>query len=272
MSLWPVYEFQPYDFSEFFNQTVTLWDGFTITTFALLCYCLSIAFSLFCYVFQGIGLFSMARQHRLKVAWLAWVPIANYYLIGRLADEIGAVNGSFTRKRVCLPVYRVFAYAASFGLLVYLPTAVQFLVQFAAYQYYREDYYYDPATSVAVILISSAIIITLAILYIVFLYRALYVIYKDYSPRNCGLMIVLCIFVKYAIGPCLFAVRKNPSQSAAYLNYMYQQQAAYQAQQTAYQPQQTYQAQQYNAPQQAPMVEQQLWNDDESDNGSAPKE
>lgn len=224
-----------YDFSWFFNQPVTLWDGFTVTMFTLLCYSLSLLLWLICYVFQGIALYRMAKQHGIAAPVLAWVPVLNFYMLGKVADRVSAdAYGKYTHKRVALPIFHAILTAGSYGLLAFIPAVIQFLVQFFAYYSYMPypggSFDYHPVTIAPYVsvLTTSLLLVTIAVLYYVFLLRAVYVMLKDRSPRNSGLFIVLCVFVSYAIGPCLFGVSKKPSYAAARAAFNRQQAEAYQ--------------------------------------------
>ncbi len=45
------------------------------------------------YVLNGIAYYKLAKASRVSHAWLSWIPIANSFLIGRLADTIDQKNG-----------------------------------------------------------------------------------------------------------------------------------------------------------------------------------
>ena len=51
----------------------------------LLVVCISIGVSE--YVFLALGLFTMAKQRSLRGSGLAWLPLGNLYLLGRLSDR-----------------------------------------------------------------------------------------------------------------------------------------------------------------------------------------
>ena len=46
-----------------------------------------IGVSLFLYVYLAFAWFTIARKLKCKVAWLAWIPIANYFLLPILAGK-----------------------------------------------------------------------------------------------------------------------------------------------------------------------------------------
>lgn len=220
-----------YDFSDFFGQTVTLWGGYSMNMVQFISTVIGIVLSIMCYIFQAVALYSMAKRQGIKPAGLAWVPIVNFYLLGKIADVIGRAEGRNTHRRVSLLVLHIILSAFSFGLLAYLPMVLDFLFQFMLYYNYYQPYVgsgsdtFAPVIAPALLTFFSAIIIgALAIIYFVFLMRAVYIILKDRTPKNCALLIVLCIFINYAIGPCLFAVRNKPSMAGARLSFLQRQQ------------------------------------------------
>ena len=232
-----------YDFSDFFEQTLTLWNGSTTSMIVFISWITLFAVGITCYILQAVALYSMAKRQGIKPAGFAWVPILNLYLLGKIADVIGRAEGRNTHRRVSLLVIYIILSAFSFGLLTYLPMVLDFLFQFMFYYNYYQPYVgsgsdtFAPVIAPALLTVFSAIVIVvLAIIYFVFLMRAVYIIFKDRTPRNCGLLIVLCIFINYAIGPCLFALRNKPSMAGARLSFLQRQQeeaARYQREQMA---------------------------------------
>ena len=49
---------------------------------------------------------------------------------------------------------------------------------------------------------------------------SLHTIFRDRVPQSAAGLVVLCIFVSAAVGPCLFAIRNKPSQSAIKVEYL----------------------------------------------------
>ncbi len=216
-----------YDFSDFFEQTVTLWSGSTTSMIMLISWITVFATGITCYIFQAAGLYSMAKRQGIKPAGLAWVPVINFYLLGKIADVIGRAEGRNTHRRVTLLVLYFIQIALSIGLGVYLIVILDFLIKSSIQSGYYRPYIVDQSSLLTTGLIgvlSVILTIVVAILYYVFLMRAVYIILKDRTPKNCALLIVLCIFINYAIGPCLFAVRNKPSMAGARLNFLQRQQ------------------------------------------------
>lgn len=219
-----------YDFDSLFGQTIPWWNG-SVNMFQFISTIVGALLSIMCYIFLAVALYTIAKRQGVKPAGLAWVPILNFYLLGKIADVIGKAEGRKTHRRITLLVLYLVLGAFSIGLLAYLPAFLDFLFQFMIYyNYYQPFLSGNPDVFTPLVLpawftaLSGVLIVTLSILYFVFLMRAVYIIIKDRSPRNCALMIVLCIFFSFAIGPCLFAVRNKPSMAEARLNYEKRQQ------------------------------------------------
>jgi hypothetical protein len=57
------------------------------------------AFSAAAYVLMALGLYTIAKSRNLKNPWLAWVPVANMWLLGCISDQYHYVTKGQERKR-----------------------------------------------------------------------------------------------------------------------------------------------------------------------------
>jgi len=48
---------------------------------------LSLLMSVAIYVFNSIGLMTIAKNRGITHPWMAWIPFANSYLFGKLSDD-----------------------------------------------------------------------------------------------------------------------------------------------------------------------------------------
>ena len=61
------------------------------------------AISLVAYIFQSIGLYSIAKRRGIKAPGLAWVPVGSMWILGSIADQFDYVRtGQVKKKRVAL--------------------------------------------------------------------------------------------------------------------------------------------------------------------------
>lgn len=90
------------------------------------------AFSLVAYVLMALGLYTIAKSRNLKHPWLAWLPVADLWLLGCISDQYRYVTKGQERKRrkamltlgilelILGPVLVVLAVIAVFGLVAAL--------------------------------------------------------------------------------------------------------------------------------------------------------
>jgi hypothetical protein len=183
----------------------------------------ALAIAIVLYVFESIALYSIAKKRGIENPWLAWIPVGNAFLIGKIADyydlrETGKSN-NFAIWMLCLS-----------GATLVLSFTV----------------------------ILSFIGVMAAIALAVFEYICFYKFYKHVNPQNSTLLLVLSILFSVALPFILFAHRNKDDlymQTPQYQPYPPQgyqppqggyQQPGYQAPPQGYQPPQNYQPYQPN--------------------------
>jgi len=73
------------------------------------------------YVFMALGLYTMARNRNLDHAWLAWVPIANNYLMGELInDDVSIGSMHIPYAKIFLPLAPL-AFGVIMSVLGFIP-------------------------------------------------------------------------------------------------------------------------------------------------------
>lgn len=215
--------------------------------------------SIVVYVLQSIGLMTIAKNRGIKKPWLAWIPYASTYLLGKVSDDINLRQGKQTSHRKLL--LGLLIAIEAIGVVVGI---VAFIVGFfagmnAAYTYNDEMTLVGGLMAVLIVSILFLLaIIVLAIVYTVFYYIALYNILKTYSPNYAVLILVLTLLVFSPLASIfLFVIRnKQPVAPVVYYQPAPPVQPAYQpappVQQGYYQPQPPVQ----NPYQSAPPVQQ----------------
>ncbi len=71
---------------------------------------LFIIFCIVVYVYAALALMAIAKKTKTKNAWLAWIPIANFYLLTQMAKKSG--HWTWILLLSVLPFGRVFVLAA----------------------------------------------------------------------------------------------------------------------------------------------------------------
>ena len=150
--------------------------------------------SLVTYVLTALALYTIARRRGLKNPWLAWIPVADSWLLGSLSDQYRyVVKGEHKSKRKILLFFRILASYLWVSLM-----ALLLRLCFRAFGGVMQGTIPDILIrqilhQAADLLIVVLPLIGISIAYAVFRYMALYDIYKSLDPDNCVLFLVLSI-------------------------------------------------------------------------------
>ena len=146
------------------------------------------------YVLTALALYTIARRRGLRNPWLAWIPVADCWLLGSLSDQYRYVlKGEHRSKRKILLFFRVLItimWISLMGLLVNLCFHAVGGVFWGAMSDERMFQILHQAMNLLVLCLP---LIGISIAYAVFRYMALYDIYKSLDPENCVLFLVLSI-------------------------------------------------------------------------------
>ena len=175
-------------------------------------YLFTMAYGAFAYVGVSLGGSRMARKVGMNHPWMFWVPGANVYALGKLADtQASLCEGKTTNFRKKLLVWTIIL-AASAILWAIVMTVI---VAMAADNGLLDDSGHvaisDASGDTAIVgyllalLISSLLLIVPFIIYLVVYYKSLYRIYKLYAPGGAVGFTVLSFFAEPAI-PILFLI------------------------------------------------------------------
>ena len=149
-----------------FIESLGLQMIFTMLGFALL-----IAAVL--YIFQSVGLYTLAKRRGLRYPGLAWVPVASGWTLGCLADQYDS---------------------AACVLFDEIPEEV--MVPYAT-------------RTLTILILLNMLSSGLSIVYLVFFYIALYKIYKSCDPDTALPFLLLSIFISVTLPFFLFAGRNK---------------------------------------------------------------
>ena len=105
------------------------------------------------YCLMAYGLMTMAKNKGIENAWLAWIPISNYYILGQLIKTIDFGTSKFENAPMILLIGGVAILLLSrIPVLGYLLTIAFYIVLFAAlYKLYK---LYKPGSEVLYLVLS----------------------------------------------------------------------------------------------------------------------
>ena len=163
------------------------------------------AYAAYAYIGMGLGGFRMARKIGMTNPWLFWIPMANVYAMGALADREAELRGGrSTRYRKTLLGWNIAVVAM---VVVLVLSLIPFIVVAASNQMLEESgaVRYPEAEAEALVLPALIFLFVLLAFYTVFYYIALYRIYRLFAPKGAAGLTVLSVFVNGAV-PVIFLI------------------------------------------------------------------
>jgi hypothetical protein len=100
---------------------------------------ISLVIGLICYIFNSLGLYTMAKNRNIDNPWLAWIPLANRYLMGELInDDVSISSWHIPYAKLFLPLMglALSVVMTILGFIPYLGTFVVVLLSLALSVYY----------------------------------------------------------------------------------------------------------------------------------------
>ena len=162
-------------------------------------YLIIIAYLVTSYVIQSLALYRMAKNRNLKYPGLAWVPVANSWIIGSVVDHHSRIGGIDRKWRKALLTLSIISAAGVF-LYFFLGFAVSFSMVTGA----------TPASGLIVILVPVLIIYILAaaansLCTLICTYK----IFEELTPAKAVKYILLSILVPLGGPICMLIASKS---------------------------------------------------------------
>ena len=164
----------------------------------------SVLINLAIYIFTALALYTIAKRRGIHNPWLAWVPIANMWLLGCIADHFRYQVRKETkcRRKVLLGL----EIAVNALAMVILGLCVKVVMEiFAIGLENLENMSEDMLAELLATVMSSAFsmvllslpLMVVAIVHTVFYLIALHDVYKSCAPENATMYVVLGFIFKF---------------------------------------------------------------------------
>jgi len=99
------------------------------------------AIALVAYILVALALMTMADKQGIENAWLAFLPIANMNIIGKLLGKLNLFGTIIDQPEMILPLVSVASIAlANFGAIGSLVSLISFVISIIAYYQLVEKY------------------------------------------------------------------------------------------------------------------------------------
>ena len=162
------------------------------------------------YVFTALGLYTLAQRRGLRNPWLAWIPVANVWILGSLSDQYRyVVRGQVRSKRKVLLTLNIISAVMGLVMTVVIVAAVVrwvFSFQAGASETEIVNAILGSVMGVLALCVPWA---GVAIASAVLSYMALYDIYTSCDPANNTVYLVLSILFSFTQAIFLFLCRNR---------------------------------------------------------------
>ena len=146
------------------------------------------------YVLTALAIYAVANRRGLKHPWLAWIPVANVWLVGSISDQYRyVVKGENRSKRKILLILQILA--AVGGIVIFcLGIGVAVSAVSGAIRNVSEEQLLGQIMGPVIGMLGVCVPMAgISIAYMVVRFMALYDIYNSLDPRNSVVFLVLSI-------------------------------------------------------------------------------
>lgn len=146
------------------------------------------------YIFTALSLYTIASRRGISKAWLAWIPVANVWIIGSLSDQYRyVVKGETKSKRKWLLTLAILQ-AVIYVVFVVLAVIIAGNAFFGMINHISEHQLMNRIMGPVFGLLGMCIpLVGVAIAQAILSYMALYDVYSSSDPKNSVIYLVLSI-------------------------------------------------------------------------------
>lgn len=172
------------------------------------------------YLLEAFGLYGMAKGSGISAPWRGFIPFANTFLFGKIAERYVKKDGKPSAKfGGLLLAFEILTLVLAFATMAFAINV--FSVLFAYLAYDTGDTAIISAT--VSMIFSSIVLVGVSIAYVVIYYVALWRIFTAFDYNNATVYFVLSIFFSF-LGPIFLFVLRNKQpvfDTREHFNYLY---------------------------------------------------
>ena len=176
--------------------------------------------SLVMYLLQAFGLYGMAKGSGISAPWRGFIPFANTFLFGKIAERYVKKDGKKSAKfGGLLLAFEILTLVLAFVTVAFAISMIFVLV--AAEN--ETDLAYSIVAPMVAMFISCFVLMGVSIAYIVLYYVALWRIFTAFDYNNATVYFVLSILFSF-LGPIFLFVLRNKQpvfDTREHFNYLY---------------------------------------------------
>lgn len=175
------------------------------------------------YLLESISVYKMAKSAEIKNPWLVFIPVANDWVFGTLAEKYKKKNGTKSaRFGIILPVLEGIVFIESIALTIFTVISVKEITGYAldAVNTSTEMAPEQFMSLIPVIILYFALM-AVAIAYAVVFFIALWRVYSSFDKSNATLYIVLSVVFTISVPIILFIIRNRKPEFDPHNNVPY---------------------------------------------------
>lgn len=172
------------------------------------------------YLLEAVGLYGMAQRSGISRPWRGFVPFANTFLFGKIAEKYRRRDGKRSAKfSVLLLVFEVLTLIFSITTMAFVISMISVL----ATSYNDSELNASIVVPMIAMLVCCFVLIGVLIAYVVIYYVALWRIFAAFDYNNTTVYLVLSIVFSF-LGPIFLFVLRNKQpvfDPREHFNYLY---------------------------------------------------
>ena len=175
------------------------------------------------YLLESISVYKMAKSAEIKNPWLVFIPVANDWVFGTLAEKYKKKNGTKSaRFGIILPVLEGIVFIESIALTIFTVISIKEITGYAldAVNTSAEMAPEQFMSLIPVIILYFALM-AVAIAYAVVFFIALWRVYSSFDKSNATLYIVLSVIFTISVPIILFIIRNRKPEFDPHNNIPY---------------------------------------------------
>lgn len=175
------------------------------------------------YLLESISVYKMAKSAEIKNPWLAFIPVANDWVFGTLAEKYKKKNGTKSaRFGIILPVLEGIVLIETIALTIFTVISIKEITGYAldAVNTSSEMAPEQFMSLIPVIILYFALM-AVAFAYAVVFFIALWRVYSSFDKSNATLYIVLSVVFTISVPIILFIIRNRKPEFDPHNNVPY---------------------------------------------------
>ncbi len=154
------------------------------------------------YILTAISYYNVAKVRNMENPWLAWIPVVNSFLVGKVADDINKDYQKTTHRGVTLLVLNLISALSTVIILAVTFPLFFDLIDSAVYygSALPDQLVYDFLGKLMMVFIVALLLAIVAIWEMVLRYMSQYTVFKEYAPQSAGVYLAISLVCQFVAG------------------------------------------------------------------------